>query len=132
MRRSPMRIVVVGGVAAGMSAASQAKRRRPDAEVVVLERGPHVSYGACGMPYNIKAPEREIEDLVVITPERFRNERKIDVRLRHEALAIDAEAKLVRARDLEAGREVDFPYDRLVIATGASAVRLPLARKSVV
>lgn len=121
-----MRIVVVGGVAAGMSAASQAKRRRPDAEVVVLERGPHVSYGACGMPYNIEAPEREIEDLVVITPERFRNERKIDVRLRHEALAIDAEAKLVRARDLEAGREVDFPYDRLVIATGASAVRLPL------
>jgi NADPH-dependent 2,4-dienoyl-CoA reductase/sulfur reductase-like enzyme len=68
------RILVIGGVAAGMSAASQAKRRRPDAEVVVLERGPHVSYGACGMPYNIADASRAIDDLVVVTPERFRND----------------------------------------------------------
>jgi len=121
-----MRIVVIGGVAAGMSAASQARRRRPDAEVIVLERGPHVSYGACGMPYNIEDPERDIEDLVVITAENFRREREIDVRLRHEALSIDVEKKTVRAKDLASGEEYDLAYDKLVIATGAEAVRLPI------
>lgn len=95
-----MRIVVIGGVAAGMSAASQAKRRRPDAEVVELERGRHVSYGGCGLPYNIEDPKRRIDDLVLISAERFRDERGIDVRSRHEALAIDTERRLVRARDL--------------------------------
>jgi NADPH-dependent 2,4-dienoyl-CoA reductase/sulfur reductase-like enzyme len=121
-----MRIVVIGGVAAGMSAASQAKRRRPDVEVVALEKGPYVSYGACGMPYNIEDPDRSMEDLVVITPERFRTEREIDVRTGHEALRIDAARKLVRVRDLGSSEEYDLAYDRLVIATGASAVRLPL------
>jgi NADPH-dependent 2,4-dienoyl-CoA reductase/sulfur reductase-like enzyme len=121
-----MRIVVIGGVAAGMSAASQVKRRRPDAEVVVLEQGPDVSYGACGIPYNIEDPARRIEDLVVITAEQFRNERGIDVRTRQEALAIDLASKVVRVRSIETGQEYERPYDKLVIATGASAVRLPL------
>lgn len=121
-----MRILVIGGVAAGMSAASQAKRRRPDAEVVVLERGGHVSYGACGLPYNIGDPERRIDDLVVIPAERFRSERGIDVRTRHEALAIDIKGLTVRVRELDGGREYDLGYDQLVIATGASAVRPPL------
>ena len=121
------RIVVIGAVAAGMSAASQAKRRLPDASVVVLERGSDVSYGACGMPYNIEAPGRSIDDLVVISAERFRSERHIDLRTRTEALAIDTAQKLVRARELDSGREYDEPYDKLVIATGARAVkpRLP-------
>lgn len=120
------RIVVIGGVAAGMSAASQAKRRAPDAEVVVLERGPHVSYGACGMPYNLLDPQRQMEDLVVITPERFRRERGIDVRTRHEATAIDVRGRRIRARDLASGAELELPYDALVVATGARAVRPPL------
>jgi NADPH-dependent 2,4-dienoyl-CoA reductase/sulfur reductase-like enzyme len=121
-----MRIVVIGGVAAGMSAASQAKRRRPDAEVIVLERGPHVSYGACGMPYNIEDPARALEDLVVITAEQFRAERGIDVRTMTEALAVDPERKRVHARDRRSGSEIELDYDALVIATGASAVRPPL------
>lgn len=120
------RIVVVGGVAAGMSAASQAKRRAPEAEVVVLERGPYVSYGACGMPYNLLDPGRAIEDLVVITPERFRDERGIDVRTRHEASAIDLGRRRVRARDLSSGQDLELAYDALVLATGARAVRPPL------
>lgn len=121
-----MRVVVIGGVAAGMSAASQAKRRRPDAEVIALERGPYVSYGACGMPYNIEDPARAIEDLVVIPPERFRDERGIDVRTGHEAVSIDAAAKRVEVRELATRRPYELTYDELVIATGASAVRLPL------
>lgn len=118
------RVVVVGGVAAGMSAASQAKRRDRSAEVVVLERGPHVSYGACGLPYNIEDPTRPIEDLIVFTPERFARERQVEVRTGHEALRIDAVHKQVRVRDLAEGREYDVPYDKLVLATGASAVKL--------
>lgn len=122
-----MRIVVIGGVAAGMSAASQIKRRQPGWEVIALERGPYVSYGACGMPYNIEDPARSIEDLVVITPERFRDERKIDLRTEHEVVRIDPNNKTVDVRDLRAGRDYELSYDRLVIATGASAIRLPLA-----
>jgi NADPH-dependent 2,4-dienoyl-CoA reductase/sulfur reductase-like enzyme len=79
-----MRIVVVGGVAAGMSAASQAERRRPEAEVVVLERGPYIPYGGCGMPPNLEDPARSIEDLDVVDAESGRRERGRDVRLRHE------------------------------------------------
>jgi len=120
------RIVVVGGVAAGMSAASQAKRRDASAEVVVLERGPHVSYGACGMPYNLLDPARAMDDLVVIPVERFRSERGIDVRVRQEALAIDAVRRVVAARDVAADRRYELPYDALVVATGAQATRPPL------
>ncbi len=82
------RLVVIGGVAAGTSAASRAKRRRPDWDVVVLERGRDVSYGACGIPYNVEDPHRRIDDLVVVTAEQFRQERGIDVRTRQEALAL--------------------------------------------
>ncbi len=119
------RIVVIGGVAAGMSAASQAKRRNPQAEVIALERGPDVSYGACGIPYNLEDPARAIQDLVVISAERFRSERGIEVRLQHEALAIDPARKRVRVRDRAAASEYEQAYDKLVIATGASAVRPP-------
>jgi NADPH-dependent 2,4-dienoyl-CoA reductase/sulfur reductase-like enzyme len=119
------RIVVIGGVAAGMSAASQAKRRLPDAEVVALERGAYVSYGACGMPYNIEDAGRDIEDLVVFTPERFREERGIDVRTRHEAIAIETAAKQVKVLDRDRDRDYALEYDELVIATGATAFKPP-------
>lgn len=121
------RIVVIGGVAAGMSAASQAKRREPAAEVVVIERGPYVSYGACGMPYNIEDSARVIEDLVVFTPERLIKERGIDVRTGNEAVAIDRAAHKVTVRFTATGKQEELTYDRLVLATGASAVRPSVA-----
>jgi NADPH-dependent 2,4-dienoyl-CoA reductase/sulfur reductase-like enzyme len=110
------RLLVIGGVAAGMSAASQARRRKPDLEVVVLEKGRWVSYGACGMPYNIQDPKRMIEDLVVITPERFRDERGIDLRLNTEALQIDLAGGRCRLRGPQGEGWLDF--DSLVLATG--------------
>ena len=118
-----MRIVVVGGVAAGMSAASQAKRVQSSAEVIVLERDPDVSYGACGIPYNLMEPERSLDDLVVYSAERLRRERRIDVRTQHACEAIDAAARKLRVRDLRGQQSYELDYDALVIATGAQAVR---------
>jgi NADPH-dependent 2,4-dienoyl-CoA reductase/sulfur reductase-like enzyme len=117
-------IVVIGGVAAGTSAASQAKRRLPAAEVILLERGSSVSYGACGIPYNLQEPERPIEDLIAVSAERFRSERQVDVRLSHEVLGFDAEKRVVRVRDLQQNRDYTLDYDALVITTGAKAVPL--------
>ncbi len=119
------RIVVIGGVAAGMSAASQARRRRPEAEVVVLERGPHVSYGACGMPYNIEDPARTMDDLVVLTPADVR-ERGIDLRLRHRACGVDSVRRVVVVQDLVGGGTIELEYDSLVLATGAAPVQPPI------
>lgn len=124
-----VRIVVIGGVAAGMSAASQAKRRDKTAEVMVLERGPHISYSACGMPYNIGVPARTVDDLVIVDPESARRDRGVDVRTRHEVLSIDLAAQRLRVRALDIGSgsgEAELAWDRLVIATGASASRPPL------
>lgn len=117
-------IVVVGGVAAGTSAASQAKRRLPGAEVILLERGSEVSYGACGIPYNLQEPERPIEDLIAISAERFRSERHIDVRLGQQVLAIEAKKNLLRVHIRATGEDYALRYDELVITTGAKAVPL--------
>jgi NADPH-dependent 2,4-dienoyl-CoA reductase/sulfur reductase-like enzyme len=109
-----------------MSAASQAKRRRPDAEVVAFERGPHVSYAACGMPYNIANPARDLEDLVAVSAEQFRAKRGIDLRTDTEATALDTSSKKVTVRERQSGHAYELSYDKLVIATGAQAVRPPL------
>ena len=122
----PDRVLVVGGVAAGMSAASQIRRRHPKTRVVVFERGDYISYGACGMPYNIEDPERDIEDLIVLTAEHARKKRGIDLRLRHEAAALDLERGVVTVIDHDEGKEKEEAFDALVIASGARAVRLPL------
>ncbi len=118
-----MRIVVIGGIAAGMSVASLAKRRMPGAKVIALECGDYFSYGTCGISYNIEDPQRDILDLVVITPAEFRHTHGIDVRIRHEVLSIHAAQWEVEVRDLVACRNYRQDYDRLVMATGAQAVR---------
>ena len=118
-----MRIVVIGGVAAGMSAASQARRRDPGCEVVVLDRGHDISYSACGMPYNIGDPARGVDDLVILNAETARSERGIDVRTRHAVQAIDVSRRVVRIADLDAGSDYELSWDALVIASGATAIR---------
>ncbi|HSK24713.1 MAG TPA: FAD-dependent oxidoreductase [Egicoccus sp.] len=119
------RLVVVGGDAAGMSAASQARRRRgpDDLEIVVFERGTDTSYSACGIPYWIGEVVDDREDLVVRTPRQFREKHAIDARIRHEVVAIDTQAGRVTVRDLDAGREEQIGYDQLLLATGAAPVR---------
>ena len=121
------RMVVVGGDAAGMSAASQARKRRQPAEleIVAFERGRHVSYSACGLPYYAGDIVKDWRDLVARTPEEFASQ-DIDVRTGHEVDAVDLEARRVRVRDLDGGRVVSEPWDVLVVATGSEPVRPPI------
>jgi NADPH-dependent 2,4-dienoyl-CoA reductase/sulfur reductase-like enzyme len=106
--------VVIGGVAAGLSAATRARRIDPRLEIVVLEKGPAISYGACGLPYFVEGRVRQASQLVVYTPEYFRKERKIDVRTGVRVVSISHPRREVA---LESGARV--AYDKLVISTGA-------------
>jgi len=116
-----MKIVVIGGDAAGMSAASQVKRRRKDWQVTVLEKGRFTSYAACGIPYYLAGDVADFDDLVVVTPDEFRSKRGIDVRMGWEATSIDTRDRKVTART-DTGSSESLPYDRLLIATGASPI----------
>ncbi len=117
-----MKFVIIGADAAGMSAASRAKRNIPDLEVTVLERSSDVSYSACGMPYNIADPDREIDDLVVRHAEVFREKQGIDLRTGYRADEINAGEKTVAGEDNN-GKKFKVPYDKLLIATGAYPIK---------
>jgi NADPH-dependent 2,4-dienoyl-CoA reductase/sulfur reductase-like enzyme len=110
--------VVVGGDAAGMSAAAKAKRDNPDVDVIVFEKGEWVSYGACGMPYYIEGAIEDLDQLLSLTPEEIVQERKIDLRRFHEVTAIDTDAKYVTVRNQSGSFQQQ--YDHLLLATGAA------------
>lgn len=119
----PERLVVVGGDAAGMAAASQARRLKPDLDIVALERGTRTSYSACGIPYLVAGDVEGPDDLVARTPDQFRREHRIDVRMRHEAMAVDLDRRTVEVRSLEHDRTFHLGFDQLVIGTGARPIR---------
>lgn len=121
----PERLVVLGGNAGAMGAASQAKRLRPDLEVVAFERGRYTSYAACGLPFLVGDEVESIERLVARSPEEHRR-RGIDARLHHEVVGIDLDRRAITAHDLDGDREVREPFDELVIGLGARALRPPL------
>jgi len=116
-----MKFVIIGGDAAGMSAASRAKRKNPDIEIIVLEQTYDVSYSACGMPYNIADPERDMEKLVVRKAEVFIEKNKINLLTGHRVTAIDRVSKKISGITID-GKPFSFDYDTLFIATGASPV----------
>ncbi|MGO9565965.1 MAG: FAD-dependent oxidoreductase [Desulfomonilaceae bacterium] len=118
-----MKFVVIGGDAAGMSAASKAKRNDPAIDMVVLEQTSDVSYSACGMPYNIAEPERDMNDLVVRQAHVFRDKQGIDLRLGHRVERINRDRKTVSGRTSD-GQLFEVSYDKLLIATGARPRKL--------
>jgi len=118
------RVVVIGGGAAGMSAASAARRGRPAADVVVCEAGGFAAYGMCGIPYLLGGVVPEAADLLAYPPAEFRDKRGIDLRLRTRVSAIDVAGR--RVRTVSEGTEGIIDYDVLVFATGASPVRPPV------
>jgi NADPH-dependent 2,4-dienoyl-CoA reductase/sulfur reductase-like enzyme len=117
-------LVIVGGVAAGLAAAMEARRRAPDLAVTVFERTGDISYGACGLPYVVAGLIPSPDSLVLHTPEHFRERHSIEVRLGCEAVELLPSKSVVRVR--EGGAEREVGYDSLVLATGAAAVCPPL------
>jgi NADPH-dependent 2,4-dienoyl-CoA reductase/sulfur reductase-like enzyme/rhodanese-related sulfurtransferase len=119
------RVVIVGGVAGGATCAARLRRQDEDAEILVLERGPYVSFANCGLPYYVGNVIQEESKLLLAWPSLFRERFNIEVRTRNEVLAIDRTASTVLVRDLETGREYSEPYDALVLSPGASPIRPP-------
>jgi NADPH-dependent 2,4-dienoyl-CoA reductase/sulfur reductase-like enzyme/rhodanese-related sulfurtransferase len=116
------RVLIVGGVAGGMSAAARARRLAEDAEIVVFERGPDVSFANCGLPYFLGGEIADRAKLLVQTPQRLRAAFNLDVRTRSEVVGIDRERKEIRVRDRASGREYAERYDALVLSTGAAPI----------
>lgn len=120
------RTVIVGGVAGGMSAATRLRRNDERRDILVLERGEHVSFANCGLPYHVSGTIPERGSLLLQTPESLHERFALDVRTSHEVTAIDRESRVVHVLDRTTGATSTEHYDELVLATGASPVRPPL------
>ncbi len=121
-----MRALVIGGVAGGASAAARLRRLDEQAEIVVFDKGPYVSFANCGLPYYVGDVIQEEKKLLVATPELFKNRFRIDVRTEHEVVAIDRAKRAIKVKDLRAGGLAEERYDALVLAPGASAIKPPI------
>lgn len=120
-----MRVVIVGAVAAGMSAAAKLKRMKPEYEVVVYEKTDVVSFGACGLPYFVGGFFDNPNNMIARTPEKFR-ETGIDLNVFKEVINVDTNAKKLTVKDVKTGESFEDSYDKLMIATGASSVIPPI------
>jgi NADPH-dependent 2,4-dienoyl-CoA reductase/sulfur reductase-like enzyme/rhodanese-related sulfurtransferase len=120
------RLVVVGGVAGGASAAARARRLCENCDIIIFERGPHVSFANCGLPYFVGGEIAAPSELLVQTPDSLRARFNLDVRIRAEVSSIDRANRRVKVRELDSGREYDQPYDALVLSTGAAPLKPPI------
>lgn len=126
MKPNPETILIIGGVAGGASAAARARRHSEAAHIIVLERGPDVSFANCGLPYHIGGDIPDRAELAIQTPESLRSLLNLDVRTLTEATGIDRANKSVRVRSLADSSESSISYDKLILAPGASPLRPPL------
>ncbi len=125
-RLATVNVIIIGGVAGGMSAATRLRRLDEQAQITVLERSGYVSFANCGLPYYIGGVIAERDELLLQTPQSLADRFSLDVRVRTEAVAIDRAARTVTARDLDSGAESTLPYDALVLAPGARPVVPPI------
>lgn len=126
MSKNPETLVIIGGVAGGASAAARARRHSERTHIIVIERGPDVSFANCGLPYHIGGEIAKRDELELQTPQSLRALLNLDVRTMTEAVAVDPGSKQVTVRSLEDGSETKLSYDKLVLAPGASPLRPPL------
>ncbi len=117
-----MKIVIVGGVAGGASAAARLRRLDEQAEIIMFEKGPHVSFSNCSLPYRLSETVNQTEKLVMMTPQDFAQRYNIDARVSSEVISICRKEKKVTVRNLAEGREYEETYDKLILAPGAEAV----------
>jgi NADPH-dependent 2,4-dienoyl-CoA reductase/sulfur reductase-like enzyme/rhodanese-related sulfurtransferase len=122
-----MKLIIIGGVAGGASAATRARRLSEESEIIMFERGPDVSFANCGLPYYVGGEIAERKKLLVTSPEMLRTRFKLDVRTQTSVEAIDRVKKIVRVRELATGREYEEPFDKLILAPGAAPLRPPIA-----
>jgi NADPH-dependent 2,4-dienoyl-CoA reductase/sulfur reductase-like enzyme/peroxiredoxin family protein/rhodanese-related sulfurtransferase/TusA-related sulfurtransferase len=120
------RYCIVGGVAGGATAAARIRRLDEKAEIILFERGEHISFANCGLPYYIGGEIKERDRLFVTTADAFRKRYRVDVRTRHEVVAIDRMKKMIHVRDIIRGGESEIPYDKLLLSPGAEPVRPPI------
>jgi NADPH-dependent 2,4-dienoyl-CoA reductase/sulfur reductase-like enzyme/rhodanese-related sulfurtransferase len=120
------KIVIIGGVAGGASAAARLRRLDEDASIVLIERGEYISFANCGLPYHISGEIADREDLLVQSAQGMRRRFKIDVRTRHEARGVDPARRTVAVHDLEKGLDYEEAYDELILSPGAAPIRPPL------
>lgn len=123
------KIVIIGGVALGAGTAAKARRMDENAEIVLIERGPYVSFANCGLPYYLGDVIQDREALLLHTPESLKARFNIDVRVRQEMVSLNRESKTVTIRDLEQGRTYEEVYDQLVLAMGARPIAPPIPGK---
>ncbi|WP_250673131.1 CoA-disulfide reductase [Paraclostridium ghonii] len=120
-----MRVVIIGGVAAGMSAAAKLKRMKPQYDVVVYEKTDVVSFGACGLPYFVGGFFDDPQNMIARAPEKF-IESGIDLNIFHEVISVDTKSKKLNLKDVKSGKIFEDSYDKLMIATGASSIIPPI------
>lgn len=123
MPNSPRKLVIVGGVAGGMSAAARARRLSEDCQILVLEKGAFVSYANCGLPYFLGREITREQDLILQTPKSLKDRFNIEVRLQSEVIGIKPDLRTVTIKDLNSGVIYDEPYDELLLSVGAAPVR---------
>jgi NADPH-dependent 2,4-dienoyl-CoA reductase/sulfur reductase-like enzyme/rhodanese-related sulfurtransferase len=121
-----MKVIIVGGVAGGASCAARLRRLDEKAEILMVERGPYVSYANCGLPYHISGVIPKESSLLVANEKLFREQFRIDVRTNCEAIAISPQKKTVDLKNVETGAVTTEPYDKLVLSPGAASIRPPL------
>ena len=121
-----MKVLVIGGVAAGTKTAAKLKRENRDLDVTLITKGENISYAGCGLPYYVGGVIENKSDLIVNTPKSFSDLTQVEVKTGIEALSIDRDKKIVNAINLNNNEEVKFNYDKLVIATGADPVKPPI------
>ena len=114
-----MKVLIIGGVAGGATAAARIRRLDEQAEITVFERSGYISYANCGLPYYIGGVITDPEDLTLQTPESFFARFRINMKVHHEVLAIDPDRKKVRVKNLKSGEEFEEAYDKLILSPGA-------------
>src|SRR5699024_2379122 len=121
-QKKPLKLVVVGGVAGGASAAARVRRLDEKAEIVMFEKGRHVSFSNCCLPYHLSGTIADSEDLVLMTPEKFRSQYNIDARTDSEVTGIDRDRKCVTVKNLLTGETYEESFDKLVLSPGANPI----------